>query len=256
MSAADVVKLLVIFAAVSVSVISWIAKTLQEQKKIKDAREAARRRQEQLLRTGRDDASTIATSTAPTGADAPPPTPLTTTPTFSAPSSHADARRRLQELAERRKQQLDELRRRQAGSPPATPMQPPSPVAVEQRPPTRPATPTARPVPARPAAPQPSARPKQPKTSKRQGREPQQAEARARREQSERAAAHTVRDAQATPDSYEPQPRPRPAAAIALAGARAGSLSPGDWRRAILLREILDRPMSERDDPFRDRLAS
>src|SRR5689334_10224973 len=93
---------LIILLVVSASVIQWVYRKVQEQAAIKRAKGERQRRVTESLRTGR-----------PMPAEAPAVAPSAPQP---QPLSHTDARRRLQELAERRQRQLEELRRR-SGNP-------------------------------------------------------------------------------------------------------------------------------------------
>lgn len=80
-------QLIIIIAALSLSFLSWAYQKVRENQELKRAREAARRRYEEQLRTGREDEpSTVASS-------------------GTSPS--------LEELAARRQAQLQELRRQQ-----------------------------------------------------------------------------------------------------------------------------------------------
>lgn len=271
MSTLDILKLVAIFLFLTVSALSWLAKQLAEQKKIKNAKEAAQRREEQMLRTGRteDTVSTtpvlqgpVELSSAAGGGAAPP-----------VPSAHNDAKRRLQELAERRKAQLDELRRRQASAaqggptPPvvaessASPDQARRTPAGTQEQRRRPASqqpqrkqssqtqsqPKSRPSkPARPAADKASPRAAAPADSGRGF----DSVLHQREAEAAGIAAEDARfliDPHGSPAAKKTRPRERGGSlgGIGIDGA-AQRLTPADWRRAIMMREILGRPVSER----------
>src|SRR5690349_17678952 len=98
------VHLLIILLFVSATVVQWVFRKVQEQAALKRAKNERERRVTEALRTGRT----------------PAPEPVVAQRVgvpLSGPVSHADARKRLQELAERRQRQLEELRRAGQGAP-------------------------------------------------------------------------------------------------------------------------------------------
>lgn len=97
-------QIVVIAAFVLFSTISWIMRTLAEARKVKKAQDAARRRAEEALRTGRDPITgePIAGSRAPVVEQ-----------TFSPSVERAGEEQRLREIAERRRRQMAEAQQRQ-----------------------------------------------------------------------------------------------------------------------------------------------
>ncbi len=97
-------QIVVIAAFVLFSTISWIMRTLAEARKAKKAQDAARRRAEEALRTGRDPITgePIAGSRAPVVEQ-----------TFSPSAERAGEEQRLREIAERRRRQMAEAQQRQ-----------------------------------------------------------------------------------------------------------------------------------------------
>jgi hypothetical protein len=200
----------------------------------------------------------------------------------------------LQELAERRQRQLEELRRRQAGASPSTPPTA-RPAAAPPTPPVAHAghssagrtetittqsaqgTPTAFPELTRPPAPveRPSeAMPTRGKMTRQTSKPPRQRAAKPVDQrpryaadfqaQMEQAADKAIRDAKATAaaaadaklDLASGRSRRTSPLGPVFASVNAENVSAADWRRAIILREILDRPVSERADPYRDQTLS
>lgn len=274
------IRLIVIVALLSISVISWAAKKLAEQRQIKQAREARERLAEQVLRTGRTEDG-VAVST------------VSTSPAAAAPNQvagHADARRRLQELAERRQRQLEELRRKQGQGgqgqstvtsesspvptierapasrttemgPNAQPMAPAKPRQAPPPPPRRVPSKTqqSRPqqgkqAPSRQAQPKRAAKPQTRKEAlaanqparDRAGRTPEQAALHAIADEAEQTALQPAQLQQL--DAVNASRRQgSDSIKAALAGARGGGMSANEWRRVIMMREILDKPMSMRE---------
>lgn len=246
------IKLIVFILLISGSTLSWILKQLAEQKKQKQAKEAAQRRVENMLRTGRADDEIATSNVAPGSSQADP---------LAPPTTHADARRRLQELAERRQKQLEELRRRQAATSGSQPSAPPTvrPVEATMRPaPTPVATVPVRPqtsVPKRSAPPtQKPARAggNRPATARKQKQSTKSAADPAFQTSLEAAANRAIDEARASSQSDSRTASPSrtsaqrvPSAAFA-SGAFVAPSNPAEWRRALIMREILDRPVSER----------
>jgi hypothetical protein len=275
------INLIIFLVVVGGGAISWVFKKLNEQAQIKRAQSDRERRIEQELRTGRTD--------RPTGvlvsADAAQPGP------GAAPQAgHADARRRLQELAERRQRQLEELRRRQqasqrggagepvvlVGTPPTAPAPPvrpaarPLPPVVRKPPPVvimgpgradqtnlpRQAAPvtgrnvsrTARPAPPpRTTAPAPAALTRD-QDGKRRGKE-RARKAAAEREKEQHRAAAEARDTRETASQLLVPGSPSRSWNVAeVAQFLKTPKTPADWRRAILMREVLSAPITIRED--------
>jgi hypothetical protein len=223
------INLIVIALIVGFSALSWLARKLQEQAARKRALEEIERRRAELLRTGKDPGVVVE-------------------PVLSAQEA------RLQEIAARRQAQLQELRRRaqmrqqQGGSVtarvPGLPPRASTPVPVPM---PRPA-PSPRPVPiARPPAPAP------PRTPSRGPVEP------ARRP---RSAPPAAVPRPARPAAIRPAPRPEvigeshaerlvPDVPLEPPRPKAGHRrwsprSAAEWRRAVVLAEILGPPVGRK----------
>lgn len=244
--------------------VAHVAKKLQEQAEIKRAREEAHRRHLESLRTGRVEDTTAA------GAPAAPRQP--------EPVSHQEATQRLKELAERRREQLEELRRRAMGqartpsAPSAPPVAPPRPAPARaapvprQRPQQAPRSvpqqgdtsprPIDRPAPVQKSRQSPAQRP----AAREQGRGPRPAPAQRSRPVeaerttetviAERAAAYRAADAQAAADEAMRPAAPATPARAALGKLLVAGAKPGlaEWRRAMMLRELLSPPVAMRDE--------
>jgi hypothetical protein len=241
--------------------LAGIATVVRKAKEARAKRDTELRRQmrdEQVLRTGRP--------------DAPPALPNVASPTMR-PSTAEDARRKLQELAERRRRELAEMMRRAqqgkaatGGSMPAPPT-PPQARPLPRPMPQRPAPPTMRPAPI-PQAQRNVITP--PRTFAEENlRRKQQAETKRRAEREADARRQvveeqkTLRDAAdrsaretapaSTPNAYQSAPVAKAAATAArqaVVGAAlsrvGGSTSAAEWRRAIVLSEILHAPVALR----------
>ncbi len=243
-----------LFAIVaSLSLLSWIVGKLREQAEIKRAKDEARRRQDEQLRTGR-------AAGAPGGA-----------------AANAPAGASAQELAARRQAQLEALRRQQqmnqrsraVGTAAPRPMgQPggppggPRPMGPDQRqvgfgvPQTVTRGPTA--LPGQPQPQRPAARPQQ--TTLPQRKQNQQRGEPTRPQRRPEVAAQPF-DPPAPPpvvrrSAFAPPP---PVAAPVHAEVRAGPKgllfnpdgrvrSPAELRRAFALMEVLSPPLSMRDE--------
>lgn len=249
-------QLIIILLFVGFSVLSWAFRQLREYQQKQAARQAAERRRLEMLRTGRGEAQADERPVAVAPPGAPP----------RSPDLHDDARRRLQELAQRRRAELEEMARRAAGGSVAgAPMggpRPATPVPVQRTPRAwgeRPATKIEQ---ERRAAEQARRRAeKQDKQDRSEARrraeqarvvERQRAEADARQAAAEQQTAATAAaDALGTSD---PGRAGRPSLAMAIGAARLG---PGStpatveqWRRAVVLMSVLGPPTALRgDDP-------
>lgn len=267
-------KFWVFAIAIGVSVVGKILKGLEERSKAREAKLNRDKRELEALRTGRP-----VDAAAPTQIATPQPQP--TVPSASASqrtSVQASAREQLEALAAKRRAAIDELQRRRAAqaSPQPTSRSPePGPTTPEQvlatilgiPTPTQGGSPTGRgQAPSRttrpanrpkPATPQPRGQ-AQPVRDRRQGVHqnypapvpiqrpvPRQAPPSPRppREETKRA----VEVASVAPEAASQTPEPTPSGATTRTdplGLR--SLSRGDLRRAIVLREIMDPPLALR----------
>jgi hypothetical protein len=242
------IKIILAVVVALIYAVMFLLKKAQEQAAIKRAKDDQARRRLDELRTGRVEQESVA-STVVVGSQEGNPTPL----------SHQEATRRLQELAERRRQQLDELRKRAAaqGQPVPTSL-PPATVPAPQQ--ARPAKPQARPVIARQTGPAPARRgAPRPVPAERPAkipRPPNKTNAEKRRasdevDETERLAR---RDAQRAMGKDKPATKQAPAAPVAgmksgmgkilLPNGKAGA---AEWRRIMMLREILATPVALRD---------
>lgn len=242
-----------LFAIVaSLSLISWIVGKLREQAEIKRAKDEARRRQDEQLRTGR-------ASGAPGG-----------------PAGNAPAGASAQELAARRQAQLEALRKQQQmnqraravgtaaprpmNQPPAAPSGPrsmgPDPRQVGFGVPQT-ATRGPTPLPGQPQ--KPAARPQQ--SPQQQRKQSQQRGEPSRQQRRTEVVAQPFEPPAPPPvvrrSAFAPPP---PVAAPVHAEVRAGpkgllfnadgkARSPAELRRAFALMEVLSPPLSMRDEP-------
>ncbi len=254
----------VLLVFVAISFLQWLVRRLQEQSTITKQKQALERRRTETLRTGRDPEEDAAAQRRAA---------QTQTQPQAAPGNDAAARQaRLREL---RQKQLEEMRRRNQGRPasnqqtvevrvpqrtagagPArrTPTVG-APQPAGQRPPSRPAPP--RQAPAR--SPQPPTR--QPPTRQAPARPagtaapppPRRDRPQPPRSAPQKPAAPmglrdttTPRSLAHTPDPSEVAPPPtqtRPVMSV------DGAMTPADWRRAIILSEVLAPPIALRDEP-------
>jgi outer membrane biosynthesis protein TonB len=224
------INLIVIALIVGFSALSWLARKLQEQAARKRALEEIERRREEMLRTGKDPAVLVAG------------------PALSEQEA------RLREIAARRQAQLQELRRRaqmrqQSGgpvsvrtTPPPTPPRvatPPVPAPSPRpssatRPPQAPGRPASRP-PAKPV-PEPVRRPRPaPVETRSRPSPPPSRPAASRVVEGESHAERLVPDVPIEP------PKPR----VVLRWFTPPR-SAAEWRRAVVLHEILSLPVAFR----------
>lgn len=259
------VQLVVILIFVLMTVISWSYRKFKEHQANQARKTAAARRREQLLRTGRvDDEPELPTRTV-----------IATAQPAGSPNVHDDARRKLQELAAKRRRELEEIARRSSGGStiapaPASGQRPGFP-AARPRPASAPPTPSFSPPPQRT---KPASRP-QPTPKPRPARSPSPAEA-ARRDAESAARAAAARERamrQRAAEASEQADRARRAQAAADAdqsaiaaaaasrsvaqglrptplGAAGGGLD--QWRRAIVLMEVLGPPAADREPGQRE----
>lgn len=241
-NAPNYIQIIVFALMISISIISWLVKLIAQKREEAKVIASKRRRQEEMLRTGRtEDGSPIETAQA--------------TVAQAGPASHEDAKRRLQEIAQRRRAELEQMSRGGPGVPPAPPARP-----TQNRPmgPAGPMFPSARP------APEPK-RPRPAQKSEQRKRKPQP------RPQVEPPRPAPVVAAQPTlaEKLMQPQPAGKSAYAIAPQAAPAAvnwnapaaamrtptritldkATSPGgieSLRKALVLAEVLGPPLSLR----------
>lgn len=235
------IQLIVIAVIAGLSGLSWLYRKVREQQALKRIEDERRRREEEILRTGRD--------------------PLAR----PQPAEAAEEHRRVQEIVTRREAELQELRRRQAtramrpGGSGETPggiliqipgtrapiVVKPIPRGARMFPPAAPIpAPTGRPpgTPARPARPARTRgtpggkRPAPQRKPEPAGTSPQE------------HGAHSA-GFEERPPASSPAITPgsvRPAAVVQ-------NMTPDDWRRAFVMRELLAPPLAARDPSAGDR---
>lgn len=257
----------IILAVVGLSFLQWVVQRIREQAAINKAREAARRSKEESLRTGR----------APEARQQ---------EAREAEQARTALDEKQRQAVERRQEQLRELRRKQmdaqsrararagSGGATATPTRPTT-IPPAARVPTPPPT---RPTPAKPAPRQAQPAPQQPQqrrnmTQRTMTNAPgtlteteritrQRQEEALRRQQMMRGAPSLAPSA--APESEEETLRPALARLTGLRGVKAittpdahaattsgsdllANLDADDWRRGIILAEILRDPVGLRD---------
>ncbi len=235
--------ILAIFAGLSGR--GWLYRKMREQQALKRIEDERRRREEEILRTGRDPVARPQTAEA------------------------VAEQRRVQEIVARREVELRELRRRQSGGAPrpagtgepgiliqipgtrapiivrpiprGTRMVPPVPA-----PPTRPPAPQARPArPARSRGTPPASRP-----GTRRPVPQRKPESSIAPPQDEGAYAQAAMPGAGRPEA--------PAAPTGTPGSVrppvvGPAMTPEDWRRAFVMRELLAPPLAVRDPSAQDR---
>lgn len=245
------IKLIIILLFVGFSVASFLYRKFKEQQQQQQAKLDALRRREQMLRTGRVEQDE---SFPQPGSIEPPPQqqPRPETP-------HDEARRRLQELAAQRRRELEAMTRRAAGGPPT---QAPSPPPVSRPFPARPiatrTTPPRSPVPPRQTG-NPNNAAEQARRQAQKAAKAEEARNRAERERQARDERARATQALAADSASQPSAEPSPsslssptgAIRILAAGVPVGSRRPEDWRRAIVMMELLAPPAGLRDDQAR-----
>lgn len=244
------------------SVLGSVMKKYAEDKKKKEIERKRLRQQDELMRTGRIEAPEKLPGTQLSTS----PTPPIMQPTMGGMSPGDEAKRRLQELAERRRRELAEMARQQGASRPASAGSPQPPMA----PPTRQAQPPQRQQPQQPQRSTVHSRQATPEQQIRQKREAAAREKAARdsalrkkaeeqearrerelaaRERAEREAQR--READEVPHLGHAAAAPGQAVASAVsrldASPRPTPGSPADWRKAIIMAELLNRPIALRD---------
>lgn len=245
-NAPNYIQIIVFALMISISVISWLVKVIAQKREEAKVIAAKRRRQEEMLRTGRmEDGTPIEAAPAPVAA--------------AGPASHDEARRRLQEIAQRRRAELEQTGRGgQTGRPVALPI-PERPSQNRPMGPAGPMFPTARPKP-------------EPQRSRQAGRGEQR-----KRKTQQRPPVESPRPAPSMPEAptlaeklmqpqaaskgayaLTPQAAPAPVNWNAPAAATRAptritldkATSPGGMealRKALVLAEVLGPPVSMRD---------
>ncbi|MCA9293044.1 MAG: hypothetical protein KDA20_04440 [Phycisphaerales bacterium] len=225
------VNLLVFVLVVGAPLLSWIAGKIKEAHELKRLRDVARKNYEEQLRTGR--------------------APEQPAPSKKEPAKPTRTAADLQALAERRQQQLRELRQRQIGQ-----AAPAAPVKPTQRPAQR-LPGVARPAGSGGPTPRPNAGGQRPlRQSAPIARQTQRGADRSRRESTTRAVTPTPPGAravqsvlaQAMAQKAVPAAPPPRGVTPTPVGVRPVVPTREDLRRAIVLSELLDRPVSLRDE--------
>lgn len=261
MTTQQVIQLLIVLLIVGSSFFGWLFKQVQEQRERKRIRDEQERRRDEMLRTGRD------VYAGPAG-------PQTVPTEVAMPPSADPQTRRREELARRRREQIEELRRRaaarQAGQRPGP--QPTSPVPARAQVPSQPGPaaggppqdlviqlPGGRvlriPAPQQPQGSQPQPQPRpQPQRPKRQPQPRPQSKSQPKPQP---VALDPAYSGESTTEARLGKPlsvqqTPEEVYAIPSGVARPipvleKPMTPADWRRAIVMREILDRPLALRD---------
>lgn len=211
--------LIVILLIVGASFISWLAKKLKEQADKKRALQEMERRRLEALRTGKDPGAAVA----------------------AAPSGSPEELR-LRELAARRQAQLQELRRRQQNRPQQGGGRPPivilAPGSSGQGVPGAPGVPgvpgSGRPRQGAPRQPAGSKPPSQPQRRPDQPRpRPASRPASEAREDTGESTTHRLVQDVRTPTTSKPR---QPAMVL------GAPMNAQQWRRALMLREVLAPP--------------
>jgi hypothetical protein len=263
------IKGLAFLVFILVSLLGQVFKKINEKKAKYAAEQARELRREEQLRTGRDETGAFAGSGD---------RPQAQVQSQSQESATADdARRKLQELAERRRRELAEAMRRspQGGNAPARPG---AQAPARKVPPMIAGTPTPpsmRPPQPRPAPGGSTFAPRQPATERevRRGREDQSnrkaaQQAAARRKAQEQqplrpeVAPYEPIQASSTPTAYQiaptgataPDTSAQRSAASKVSAVMAritGTSNASEWRKAVILGELLQKPISMREPDAR-----
>ena len=248
------IQIIVIVLAVRASAVGALLKKLAEQRAVRNQKLARERERETMLRTGRVDEQREQREAEFAAQTSAPPLPNIV--------PEDEARRRLQELAQRRRAELAEMERRARSSDaPTRPMAQAERRSPKPPPPTRPAAPTpqseqdvrrARAEAAKDKAARDKAARKAAAAAERQ-----REQERRRREQAEREQAR--READEVPHlSHE---RTIDATAISNLSARGGmgqrgragagmgvAMTAEEWRKAFITAELLKPPLALRED--------
>lgn len=267
------IQIIVIVLAVSASAIGALLKKLAEQRAVRNQKLARERERETMLRTGRVDEQREQREAEFSAQTSAPPLPNIV--------PEDEARRRLQELAQRRRAELAEMARRAqsgggAGAPPTAPTPPivqpgmrrsaPPPVQTKSEHRSSP------PLPTRPgmltqqseqdirraraqAGKDKAARDKAARKAAAQADRQRELERRQRaereREEERRAAdevPHLARE-RSIEQTQISGSAPRGTAAARATALRIGTpTTPEEWRRAIILMELLNPPLALRED--------
>ncbi len=258
-------QLLVVLLVLLFSFLGWVFRKLKERREKAESEALRRRAREEALRTGRLETSTRAGTPA---------VPMSqSVPSTLQPSIEDDAKRRLAELAARRRRELAEMMKQGGGSaggagsgggstmsspPPVVPTSPAPartapPVAPRnsgQRTPTRPPSieqqqRAQRERAAREKAARDAAARERAEQQERQRQAREEALERAEREQAQRDADEVPHLRRGTRTPAEPAAVARMSAAAAKAGG--GVTAGADWRKAIVMAELLNRPLALRE---------
>ena len=245
------VHVTIIIIVMGMSAISWAVRRFRDYQAKQQVKAAQQRQREQILRTGRGDANLESpVLLAP---------PVPARPDVSASpggSVHDEARRRLQELAQKRRAELEAMARRAAAGQPS--QRPPAPRAP-QRGSSRPPAPPAPVVRAPKSDPQSRQTQASEDARRRADKQARAAEQRRRTEQDKAAQARDERDAavrsepslldESASDAAFRQASEaarQPTATSALTRIGLGAATPArnieQWRRAIVLMEVLGPP--------------
>lgn len=232
----NTIQFLVFALVVGGGFFQWLLRALKEQADAKKAKAEQAKRAEQLLRTGKP------------AADA---APRVATAQATEDPRVAERRRRMQELAERRREQIEELRRRQQARQSISASTAPS-APTQQRAPTLPA--------ARPAPSGPRLTPKQTAELARRRELARREEQRRLDQLKARKTAQVVpatlvdiHDREAMADT--PGSERSTVASVVRSGGQSGKGkglaallgSRASVRDAIILTEVLGKPLSQRD---------
>mgnify|MGYP000984578829 CR=1 FL=1 len=231
---------LIIIGAIAVGKIVKAAKEQAEQRRRLDA---AKQAEIEALRTGR-----------PVPVD--PSLPERVTMSASNTNPQQSAAQRLEELAAQRRLKIEELRRaRAAAASGKPPMQQPVQQVSRGTPPARPQQVTSRaPTPPQRVGQRPAQAP-QPQAQRQQQQRPQQQRQQAKPQQrQQQPALRPPEPAQSEPTTHRLVPDAKtapteiPTEFTARRGVRIGNttMTSADWRRALVLREILGPPVSMR----------
>jgi len=236
--ASNYVQLIVWALLISTSVIGWLVRLIAQKREEARVRLERRRQEEELLRTGRGD-------------EIAPARPAMTAAAAPGPASHDEARRRLQEIAQRRRIELQQMAGPASSAPPVGPRPPTAPIAPASRP-FQP-RPDMRPRPEAPVRSKPTQ-----KQEQRQKQKPQQG--RPQQQPRPSTLAEKLMEQPAAPGgAYAVAPQPPapavptgPSAAVPRRGVSVvvGRATSADGveslRKALALAEILSPPVSMR----------
>lgn len=233
------IQLIVIAVIAGLSGLSWLYRKVREQQALKRIEDERRRREEEILRTGRD--------------------PLAR----PQPAEAAEEHRRVQEIVARRESELQELRRRQATrtTRPAGPgetaggilIQIPgtrAPIIVKPIPRGARMFPPAAPIPA-PTGRAPGTPPRPARPGRTRGTPGGKRPAPQRKPEPVGTSPQEQGAHSPAAGSEERQPAIAPGSVRPAAVGK--NMTPEDWRRAFVMRELLAPPLAVRDPATEDR---